>query len=100
YNHFIFHDATPNVNKAFSSFSSRRTILNKPDRSNIRLTCGDMEQTTISPPSCNTSLYLPNITPNPELSIKVTDFKFNNTCWTSLLYMVSFHSLRKDSASW
>src|SRR5699024_1705223 len=91
---------TPNVNKAFSSFSSRRTILNKPDRSNIRFICGDTEQTTISPPNCNTSLYLPNITPSPELSINVTDFRFKRTCWTSFLYMVSFHSCRNDSDSW
>src|SRR5699024_3241110 len=99
--HFIFHDAaTPNVVNANSSFSSKRTILNNPDISNKRSIGGLTEQTTISPPSCNTSLYLPSTTPRPELSINETNSRFNMTCFIEFVYIISFHLSRNNSASW
>src|SRR5699024_8739329 len=98
--HFIFHDAPPSVNNACSSYSSSLTILNKPDISNNLLPGGETEHTTISPPSCSTSLYLPRTTPSPELSMNVTDSRFSTTCLMAFVYIISFHSLRNASASW
>src|SRR5699024_2287651 len=99
YKHFIFHDATPNVNNACSSFSSNLTILNIPDISTNLRTGAETELTTISPPSCSTSLYLPRTTPSPELSMNVTDSSFSTTCLMAFVYIISFHSLRNASAS-
>src|SRR5699024_2973526 len=82
--HFIIHEATPKDANANSSFSSKRTILNNPDISHKRMIEGEMEHTTISPPSCSVSLYLPKITPNPELSIKDISPKLTITCFIGL----------------
>src|SRR4051812_23638474 len=64
----ICHNATSKSESAVLSSSYRGMILNRPDISNSRFTGAVASHTTIFPPLLWISLYLPRITPRPELS--------------------------------